>query len=91
MAVHQAARISTYRTMPRSAASPGAQSVVEEHTIPYLPDALKQRQANYEKRETADTEDGEVQSARGPAHHLCSQSALPDLPEAEGRQDYGAL
>ena len=28
---------------PASAASPGAQSVVEEHTIPYLPDALKQQ------------------------------------------------
>jgi hypothetical protein len=36
--------------------APGAQSVVVEHTIPYLPDALKQRQANFEKRETADTE-----------------------------------
>jgi hypothetical protein len=39
-----------------SAYAPGAQSVVVEHTIPYLPDALKQRQANYEKRDTADTE-----------------------------------
>ena len=35
--------------------APGAQSVVEEHEIPYLPDALKQRQVNYEKREAADT------------------------------------
>jgi hypothetical protein len=39
-----------------NAYAPGAQSVVEEHTIPYLADALKQRQANFEKRETADTE-----------------------------------
>jgi hypothetical protein len=36
--------------------SPGAQSVVEEHEIPYLPEALKQRQANFEKRDSADTE-----------------------------------
>src|SRR5438105_11107804 len=36
--------------------APGAQSVVLEHEIPYLPDALKLRQQNYEKRETADTQ-----------------------------------
>jgi hypothetical protein len=36
--------------------SPGAQSVVEEHEIPYLPEALKQRQENYEKRVSNDPE-----------------------------------
>jgi len=35
---------------------PGAQSVVEEHEIPYLPSALKQRQENYDKRNTDDPE-----------------------------------
>jgi len=39
-----------------NAYAPGGQSVVEEHTIPYLPDALKKRQENFEKRDTADTE-----------------------------------
>jgi hypothetical protein len=39
-----------------NAYAPGAQSVVVEHAIPYLPDAAKQRQENYEKRETVDTE-----------------------------------
>jgi hypothetical protein len=36
--------------------SPGAQSVVEEHDIPYLPDALKQRQVNFDNRRTDDLE-----------------------------------
>jgi hypothetical protein len=36
--------------------APGAQSVVEEHEIPYLPEALKQRQVNFEKRRTDDPE-----------------------------------
>lgn len=36
--------------------APGAQSVVEEHEIPYLPEALKQRQDNFEKRRTEDLE-----------------------------------
>lgn len=36
--------------------APGAQSVVTEHEIPYLPDALKQREVNYANREAADTE-----------------------------------
>jgi hypothetical protein len=36
--------------------SPGAQSMVEEHEIPYLPAALKQRQENYDKRRTDDPE-----------------------------------
>jgi hypothetical protein len=36
--------------------APAAQSVVEEHEIPYLPEALKQRQQNFDLRRTADTE-----------------------------------
>ena len=36
--------------------SPGAQSVVEEHEIPYLPVALKQRQENFKKNRTDDPE-----------------------------------
>jgi hypothetical protein len=36
--------------------APGAQSVVEEREIPYLPAALKQRQNNFEKRRTEDPE-----------------------------------
>jgi hypothetical protein len=36
--------------------APGAQSVVEEHEIPYLPEALKQRQENFAKRDAADPE-----------------------------------
>jgi hypothetical protein len=36
--------------------APGAQSVVEEHEIPYLPAALKQRQENHDKRDTDDPE-----------------------------------
>jgi hypothetical protein len=36
--------------------APGAQSVVEEHEIPYLPAALKQRRNNFEKRRTEDPE-----------------------------------
>lgn len=34
--------------------APGSVSVVEEHDIPYLPDALKKKQENYAKRETDD-------------------------------------
>jgi hypothetical protein len=34
--------------------APGGQSVVEEGEIPYLPEALKQRRANYEKRGALD-------------------------------------
>ncbi|HEY0264851.1 MAG TPA: hypothetical protein VGC07_10040 [Granulicella sp.] len=34
--------------------APGAQSVVTEHEIPYLPDALKLYQANFEKRDKED-------------------------------------
>jgi hypothetical protein len=36
--------------------APGAQSVVEEHEIPYLPAALMQRRNNFEKRRTEDPE-----------------------------------
>jgi len=36
--------------------APGAQSVVEEGEIPYLPHALKQRQANHEQRRSLDPE-----------------------------------
>jgi hypothetical protein len=36
--------------------APGAQSVVEEQEIPYLPAALKQRHINFEERRTADPE-----------------------------------
>ena len=36
--------------------APGGQSVVEEAEIPYLPEALKQRRANYEKRSALDPE-----------------------------------
>jgi hypothetical protein len=36
--------------------APGAQGVVEEHEIPYLPEALKRRQENFEKRRTDDPE-----------------------------------
>lgn len=36
--------------------APGAQSVVEEREIPYLQEALKQRQDNFEKRRTEDLE-----------------------------------
>lgn len=36
--------------------APGAQSVVEEHEIPYLPAALKQRQDNFDRRRTEDPE-----------------------------------
>lgn len=36
--------------------APAAQSVVEEHEIPYLPAALKQRLDNYEKRNSDDPE-----------------------------------
>ncbi len=34
--------------------APGAQSVVEEHTIPYLPDAQKQRDQNFAQRNSLD-------------------------------------
>jgi hypothetical protein len=36
--------------------APGAQSVVEETEIPYLPEAAKRRQENFEKRATDDPE-----------------------------------
>ncbi|KAA6460461.1 hypothetical protein DYQ86_15485 [Acidobacteria bacterium AB60] len=36
--------------------APAAQSVVEEHEIPYLPSALKQREENYAKRASDDPE-----------------------------------
>jgi hypothetical protein len=36
--------------------TPASQSVVDEKTIPYLPDALKRRQENFEKRRTDDPE-----------------------------------
>ena len=36
--------------------APAAQSVVEESEIPYLPEALKRRQENFEKRATDDPE-----------------------------------
>jgi hypothetical protein len=36
--------------------APGAQSVVQEHEIPYLPAALKQHQNNFDKRRTEDPE-----------------------------------
>ena len=36
--------------------APGAQSVVVEHDIPYLPESLKQRRANFEKRNAEDPE-----------------------------------
>jgi hypothetical protein len=36
--------------------APGAQSVVEEHEIPYLPAAQKQREENLAKRRTDDPE-----------------------------------
>lgn len=36
--------------------APGGQTVVEETAIPYLPEALKVRQANYEKRSSLDPE-----------------------------------
>jgi hypothetical protein len=36
--------------------APGGQRVVEEAEIPYLPEALKQRRANYEKRSALDPE-----------------------------------
>jgi hypothetical protein len=34
--------------------APGAQSIVEEREIPYLPTTLQQRQQNFSKRDTAD-------------------------------------
>jgi len=65
--------------------SPGAQSVVEEHEIPYLPDALKQRQENNAKRRTEDPETSKCDLPGVPrityAHNLPFQ--IFQLPKGE--------